>query len=206
MPPPDVIELFNSRGEVVKMFKQPKKYEDKVVIDRKDKGKEKAFLSDSEEEIARIIIGGIVHGMPKIDKAIDEALNNYLWYDPEKEQENASKSTKDFYENNWQTVPIKSQVSTSGWRQPPLKYSNQWMEQLVASSSQPQKKPKKWIKLDLAAVEKANINLARQQYLSNQRDRYHYTHPGHIVPNQKSQQRVEADFVNAKKHNGNIMV
>src|SRR5258707_13956084 len=116
------------------MFKQPKKYEDKVVIDRKDKGKEKAILSDSEEEVARIIIGGIVNGMPKIDKAINEALNNNLWSDSGKKQENTSKSTKDFYENNWQQVPIKSQASTSGWRQPPLKYSNQWMEQLVASS------------------------------------------------------------------------
>src|SRR5258705_13891323 len=176
------------------MFKQPKKYKDKVVIDRKDKGKEKAILLDSEEEIARMIIGGIVNGTPKIDKAIDEALNNYLWYDPEKEQENASKSTKDFYENNWQQVPIKSQALTSGWHQPPLKYSNQWMEQpmasssqLVASSSQPQKKPKKWVKLDLAAVEKANINLAHQQHLSDQKDRYHYSHPGHVIPNQKSQ-------------------
>src|SRR5258708_27133505 len=75
MPPPDVIELFNSRGEVVQMFKQPKKYEDKGVIDRKDKGKEKAIFLDSEEEIARIIIGGIVNGMPKIDRAINEVLN-----------------------------------------------------------------------------------------------------------------------------------
>src|SRR5258705_13039684 len=206
MPLPDVIELFNSRGEVVQMFKQPKKYEDKVVIDRKDKGKEKAILSDSEEEVARIIIAGIVNGTPKIDRAINEALNDNLWCNSGKKQENASKSTKDFYENNWQQVPIKSQASTSGWHQPPLEYSNQWMEQPVASLSQLQKKPKKWVKLDLAAVEKVNINLARQQYLSNQKDRYHYTHPKRVVSNQKSRKRVEANFVNAKKHNGNVMI
>src|SRR5258705_13662367 len=52
MPPPDVIELFNSCGEVVQMFKQPKKYEDKVVI---SKGKERALFSDSEEEAAMMI-------------------------------------------------------------------------------------------------------------------------------------------------------
>src|SRR5258708_11727193 len=177
MPPPDIIELFNSCGEVVQMFKQPKKYEDKVVIDRK----EKAVLSDRDEELARTIIGGIVNGMPRLDKVVEEVLNGDTWYDSGKKQENASKSSKDFYENNWQQVPIKSQVSTSGWRQPPLKYSNQWMEQLVASLSQPQKKPKKWVKLNLAAVEKANIDLACQQHLSDQKDRYHYTHPGHII-------------------------
>src|SRR5258705_8980702 len=71
MPPPDIIELFNSRGEVVQMFKQPKKYEDKVVIEKK----EKAFLSDSDEELARTIIGGIVNGKPRLDKVIKEALN-----------------------------------------------------------------------------------------------------------------------------------
>src|SRR5258708_29369044 len=213
MPPPDVIELFNSRGEVVQMFKQPKKYEDKVVIDRKDKGKEKALFLDSEEEAAIMIIGGIVNGTPRLDKVIEEALNGNLWYDSGKKQENASKSSKDFYENNWQQVPIKSQASTSGWHQPPLKYSNQWMEQPVASSSKPEasssqqkKKPKKWVKLDLAAVEKANIDLARQQHLSNQKDRYHYTHPKRVISDPKSQQRVEANFINAKKHNGNIMI
>src|SRR5258708_8503001 len=166
------------------MLKQTKKFEDKVVVEKK----EKAFLSDSDEELARTIIGGIVNGTPRLDKVIEEALNGDTWYDSGKKQENASKSSKDFYENNWQQVPVKFQASTSSWRQPPLKYSNQWMEQPVASSSkpvasssQPKKKPKKWVKLDLAAVEKANINLARQQYLSNQKDRYHYTHPGHLT-------------------------
>src|SRR5258707_9113705 len=154
MLPPDVIELFNSCGEVVQMFKQPKKYEDKVVIDRK----EKVFLSDSNEELARIIIGGIVNGTPRLDKVIEEALNGDTWYDSGKKQENASKSSKDFYKNDWQQVPIKSQASTSSWHQPPLKYSNQWMEQPVASSSKQKKKPKKWVKLDLATVEKANID------------------------------------------------
>src|SRR5258708_7339157 len=86
------------------------------------------------------------------------------------------------------------------------------MEQPVASSSKPEasssqkKKPKKWVKLDLSAVEKANIDLACQQHLSDQKDRYHYTHPKHIVSDPKSQRRVEADFVNAKKHNGNVMI
>src|SRR5258707_14728862 len=119
MLPSDVIELFNSRGEVVQMFKQPKKYKDKVVIDKK----EKALFSDSEEEAARMIIGGIVNGTPRLDKVIDEALNGNTWYDSGKKSES---STKDFYENNWQQMPIKSQASTSGWHQPPLKYSNQW--------------------------------------------------------------------------------
>src|SRR5258705_797918 len=118
MPLPEVIELFNSRGEVVQMFKQPKKYEDKVVVDKKDK----VLFSDSEEEAARMIIGGIVNGMPRLDKVIKEALNGNTWYDSGKKQENASKSLKD----NWQQVPTKSQALTSGWRQPPLKYSNQW--------------------------------------------------------------------------------
>src|SRR5258705_4153667 len=208
MLPPDVIELFNSRGEVVQMFKQPKKYKDKVVVDRK----EKAVLLDSDEELARTIIGGIVNGTPRLDKVIEEVLNGDTWYDSGKKQENASKSSKDFYENNWQQVPVKSQASTSSWRQPPLKYSNQWMEQLVASSSKleasssQKKKPKKWVKLDLSAVEKANIDLARQQHLSNQKDRYHYTHPKQVVSDPKSQRRVEADFVNVKNHNGNVMI
>src|SRR5258705_4290277 len=113
MPLPDVIELFNSRGEVVQMFKQPKKYEDKVVIDRKDKGKEKAIFLDSEEEIARIIIGGIVNGTPKIDRAINEALNDNLLNISGKKQENAANSTTDFYENNWQQCPITAQMSPS---------------------------------------------------------------------------------------------
>src|SRR5258707_8111661 len=118
MLPSDVIELFNSRGEVVQMFKQPKKYKDKVVIDKK----EKALFSDSEEEAAMLIIGGIVNGTPRLDKVIKEALNGDLWYDSGKKQESASKSSKDLYENNWQQVPIKSQASTStsGWHQPPL--------------------------------------------------------------------------------------
>src|SRR5258707_14120040 len=190
MPPPDVIELFNSRGEVVQMFKQPKKYEDKVVVDRKGK----AVLSDSNEELARTIIGGIVNGTPRLDKVIEEALNGDTWYDSGKKQGNASKSSKDFYKNNWQQVPVKSLASTSSWRQPPLKSSIQWMEQSVASSSKPvasssqqKKKPKKWVKIDLAAVEKANIDLARQQHLSDQKDRYHYTHPRQVVSDLKSQ-------------------
>src|SRR5258705_11649729 len=86
------------------------------------------------------------------------------------------------------------------------------MEQPVASSSKPEasssqkKKPKKWVKLDLSAVEKANIDLARQQHLSNQKDRYHYKRLKQVVSDAKSQRRVEADFVNAKKHNGNVMI
>src|SRR5258708_35326455 len=188
MPPPDVIKLLNSCGEVVQMFKQPKKYEDKVVMEKK----EKAFLSDSDEELARTIIGGIVNGMPRLDKVIEEALNGNTWYDSGKKQENASKSSKDFYKNNWQQMPVKSQASTSSWHQPPLKYSNQWMEQPVASSSKPvasssqqKKKPKKWVKLDLATVEKVNIDLAHQQHLSDQKDRYHYTHPKRIISDPK---------------------
>src|SRR5258708_14820655 len=190
MPPPDAIEFFNNCREVVQMFKQPKKYEDKVVVERK----EKMFLSDSNEELARTIIGGIVNGTARLDKVINEALNGNTWYDSGKKQENASKSSKDFYENNWQQVPVKSQASTSSWRQPPSKYSIQWMEKPVASSSKPvasssqqKKKPKKWVKLDLAAVEKANIDLARQQHLSDQKDRYHYTHPKRVVSDPKSQ-------------------
>src|SRR5258705_6971442 len=77
MPPPDVIELFNNRGEVVQMFKQPKKYEDKVVVEKK----KRAVLSDSDEELARIIVGGIVNGTPKLDKVIEDALNGDTWYD-----------------------------------------------------------------------------------------------------------------------------
>src|SRR5258708_8315547 len=143
------------------MFKQTKKYEDKVGVEKKEKG----FLADSDEELARTIIGGIVNGTPRLDKVIEEALNRDTWYDSGKKQENASKSSKDFYENNWQQVPVKSQASTSSWRQPPSKYSIQWMEKPVASSSKPEasssqkKKPKKWVKLDLSAVEKANIDL-----------------------------------------------
>src|SRR5258708_33348132 len=128
------------------MLKQTKKYEDKVGVERK----EKAVLSDSDEELARTMIRGIVNGTPRLDKVIEEALNSDTWYDSGKKQENAPKSSKDFYENNWQQVPIKSQASTSSWRQPPLKYSNQWMEQPIASSSKPEasssqkKQPSKW--------------------------------------------------------------
>ena len=83
--PLDIIEISNHRGEIIEMYRLPKKETQPRTPSPKGKGKEHARQSDEQAalmaDLTQAICESIGGASPKLDRVINDALGGDIWFD-----------------------------------------------------------------------------------------------------------------------------
>ena len=83
--PLDIIEISNHRGEIVEMYRLPKKETRPHTPSPKGKGKDCARQSDEQAALMADLTQAICQSLdgtsPKLDQVIDDALGGDAWFD-----------------------------------------------------------------------------------------------------------------------------